>query len=381
MIQVILFLLFATLLAFVVQRASVYLTYNENPLYCGLKFGSGAANLGYTALLLLGIFYAGLRGVGNDTTVYIINYLTQIMPFPDELTHMDWSLGANPGFHIYQSIIKLIFGNNALWFTMITAIISTISLFEFYRRYSSNFTFSIYLLISSTLFVFTMAAMKQTLAFSIGIWILPLTLKQKWRIICVLLFIACSIHPYVIFFMAIPFLVGEAFSWKIKGCVLLAVLIGSHLTTFMDTALTLTESIGDEYKLEYWEEGTGVKILRLPFFLVTPIFGLLFKKEVKKLGNIFLQSSINLSAISGCFMILALFGGANMFGRMANYWEPFTYVALPGICKCLEHRSWYKMMVISLFICFFIFYLFYYRKFGYSLFIDYYQHASVFDLF
>ena len=381
MLQVLLFLAISTLLAFVVQKGSILLPYIGENLPYGIKIHTISALLGYVVLLIIGILFAGLRGIGNDTTVYIINYLTLINPFPAELAYMDWNLGANPGFHIYQSIIKLIFGNNALWLTMITAIISTISLVEFYRYYSVNFTFSIYLFIASTLFVFTMAAMKQTIAFSIGIWILPLSLHKKWYIIIILLFIACTIHPYVIFFGAIPFFVGETFSWKIKGCILAAVFIGSHLTAFMETALTVTESIGDEYLLEYWGEGTGAKILRLPFFLVTPALGLIFQKEIKAKGNKIIQSSINLSAISGCFMILATFGGANMFGRMANYWEPFTYVALPGICKCLEHRSWQKMIIISLVICFFVFYLFYYRKFGYALYVDYYQHASIFDLF
>ena len=381
MLLVILFLLFSTFLAFMVQRSSTYVPYVGKIVNCGWKLSNGTTIICYIMLLLLGILYAGLRTTGNDTYTYVSAYLTEIVSFPAELIYIDWKLGANPGFRIYQSIIKLMFGNNALWLTTVTAIISTASLLEFYRRYSRDFTFSIFLLVSSCLFVVTMAAMKQTLAFSLGIWVLPLTLRKKWSYIVILLLLACSIHPYVIFFSAIPFLAGETFSWKVKACILLAVFIGTHLTTFIGVALTVTESIGDEYQLEYWGEGTGVNLLRVPFYLITPVLGLVFRKEIKASGDAVLKNCINLSAISGCFMFLATFGGANMFGRMAIYWEPFTYVALPGICKCLKEKSWYKIQIICLFICFLFFYVYYYNKFGYSLFIDYYKHASIFDLF
>lgn len=381
MLQVILFLVFSTLLAYIIQHSTVYNPYNGNPWNCGWKLHSGKEYICYILLLLFAIFYAGLRRHGNDTSSYLMHYLTRIKAFPGELYDMKWSLGANPGFQIYQSLIKLVFGNNGLWLTMVTAIITTSSLIEFYRRFSINFIFSIFLLIASTLFTFTMAAMKQVVAFSIGIWILPLAIQKKWSIIAILLFIACSIHPYVLFYAAIPLLIGKIFSWKVKACIVASIFIGSHLMAFMEKALVITESFGDEYQLEYWTEGTGVNLLRVPIFLVTPVLGLIFQKDIKKIGNVFVQGCVNLSVISGCFMILAIFGGANMFGRMSIYWEPFTFIALPGICQSLKSRSWYKTFLSGLVLCFLFFYIYSYKKYGYSLFVDYYHHANILDLF
>ena len=381
MLQVVLFLVISTLLAYAIQQSNVYIRYNGDPWNCGWQLHSGKNYICYIIFLLFAIFFVGLRQRGNDTPIYLINYLTQITAFPGELNGMKWSLGANPGFQIYQSLIKLVFGNNGLWLTMVTAIISTISLFEFYRRYSINFIFSIYLLIASTLFTFTMGAMKQVLAFSIGIWILPLAIQKKWSVIAILLFIACSIHTYVLFYAAIPILIGKMFSWKVKACFVVSIFIGSHLMAFMEKALVITETFGDEYQIEYWTEGTGVNILRVPIFLVTPILGLIFKKEIQKIGNVFVNGCINLSVISSCFMILAIFGGANMFGRMAIYWEPFTFIALPGICQSLKKRSWYKTFLSGLVLCFLFFYIYSYKKIGYSLLIDYYHHANILDLF
>ncbi len=380
MLQVVLFLVFSTLLAFAMQRTSVCIPYERDPWNCGWRL-SGTSCLCFALLLLLAIFYAGLRQWGNDTSSYIISYLTRITAFPGELTDMEWSLGANPGFKIYQSLIKLVFGNNGLWLTMVTAIISTISLFEFYRRYSPIFFFSMYLLITSMFFNFTMAAMKQVIAFSIGIWILPLAIQKKWSVIAILLFIACSFHPYVLFYAAIPLLIGKMLSWKVKACIVASIFIGSNLMAFMEKALVVTETFGDEYQLEYWTEGTGVNIFRVPIFLVTPILGLIYQKDIQKIGNVFVQGCINLSVISGCFMILAIFGGANMFGRMAIYWEPFTFIALPGICQSIKSHPWYKVFITGLVLAFLIFYIYSYMKHGYSLFADYYHHANILDLF
>ena len=143
MLQVVLFLVLSTYLAYVIQQSNVYIPYNGDLWNCGWQLHSGKDYICYIILLLFAIFFAGLRQSGNDTSMYLINYLTQITAFPGELNSMEWSLGANPGFKIYQSLIKRMFGNNGLWLTMVTAIITTASLFEFYRRYSINFILSI----------------------------------------------------------------------------------------------------------------------------------------------------------------------------------------------------------------------------------------------
>ena len=53
---------------------------------------------------------------------------------------------------------------------------------------------------------------------------------------------------------------------------------------------------------------------------------------------------MNASIISFLFMIMASYGTANMFGRMANYFEPFTYIALPWILT--QYIGKYKIMII-----------------------------------
>ena len=57
-------------------------------------------------------------------------------------------------------------------------------------------------------------------------------------------------------------------------------------------------------------------------------------------------------------MIIGTFGAANMFGRLGNYFEPFTYIALPWLIYCFIPRK-IKLMTIFLTLLFYAFFFYY----------------------
>jgi hypothetical protein len=113
-----------------------------------------------------------------------------------------------------------------------------------------------------------------------------------------------------------------------------------------------------------------------------------YREKIRETNNSFYFISINLSIIAMCFAILGVFGGANMFGRMANYFDIFYCLSLSIILKHERINSQERLAISTLaYIGFTIFYIMYYLKYlnaeqyASSWLSDFYKHVSFFELF
>lgn len=305
--------------------------------------------------ILLSLF-AGLRTKYNDTAIYMHNFVYKV---PNDFSSLTWSnitLGENPGFYVYQVVIKMFISQDPQFLILISSLF-TIGLFlAFYNKYSSKFSYSIFLYITSGLFVFSMAAMKQTMAMAIGLLAVHYFIKGKPGRFILLILLAATIHPYILLFLILPLFSKRVWSSKIVILLLVTIFIGLFFEQFINIVLNVTGNIGEGYTEEYFI-GSGVSVLRLLVFSVTPVLSFVFRKKINEQDNKALNISVNGSIISFLFMIMASYGTANMFGRMANYFEPFIYIALPWILTKTIGR--YKILIIitcMVFYCGFFYY-------------------------
>lgn len=340
------------------------------------KFG----NIAYLVLLLTLIVFSGTRTRFNDTGLYLTNYLKIASDSYDASGIFGMSLGDNPGFYIYQIIISRLSGGNTMWFLTVSAVIVAVSFIALYRRYSKNFALSVYLFIASTFFIFSMAALKQILATAIAIWILPLCKEKKWIPSLILLLVAITFHPYVIVFAIIPLLLCDIWSFRMITGVVIVLFAGSNFSTTVGVLIDVAQSIGDEYDIEWWNDN-GVNVFRLAVYSVTPVLSIIFRKQINESDDTIQKACVNLSAASMLFMYLAFLGGANMFGRMASYFEPFTYIALPNIIEENFSERLRKPILIACMLLYAIFYFVFFSKYGVWLFADYFNHVSISGLF
>ena len=163
--------------------------------------------------------------------------------------------------------------------------------------------------------------------------------------------------------------------------ILIALIFALFYETILNGLLGLTSSIGDNYDLALFETG-GVNFLRIAVYLVTPILSFVYRKSIRKNADDMSLIVINLSIISAIFMVLASFGAANMFGRMANYFDIFQCLALPIIFKYgfKTRNEKFLFGVISI-ICFTYFYYTYYLKYYWLYDADcFYEHISFLDM-
>ena len=83
--------------------------------------------------------FSGFRSEYNDTAVYLYNFSNDIPQSFDRIVNIDWSLGQNPGFIIYQIFIKQFISTNQYVFILFT---STIVTYLFVKSFCRDHRFS-----------------------------------------------------------------------------------------------------------------------------------------------------------------------------------------------------------------------------------------------
>lgn len=363
MVEVFVLLVVCSLLAYFFSYNSVYRRYEKagDGVY-EYQRTSGASKFVFAILVMILICFSGLRTFMNDTATYLNNF-NKVMDSLEGIKHINWSLGANPLFHIYQIIIRTFISSNGSTFIFITAVIVVYSNLMFIKKYSINFAYSIYMYLAFTIYAFTMAAMKQTLAISIAIWAIPYLLEGKPMKGAILILLAMFVHPYVAIYLAI-FVMSKGI-WDIKTVLMIFVTIIASMSfsTLIPKLIEVTSTIGDEYSIEMLT-GQGVSIFRVLVYLVVPGLSFIYRNNIREYGNKFVYLCINLSTISSCLMILGSSGGANLFGRMANYFDLFQCLALPIIFRYgIRGRKTKNLFKFLGIIGFAFFYYTYYSKY------------------
>ena len=132
--------------------------------------------------------------------------------------------------------------------------------------------------------------------------------------------------------------------------------VGIILEQLLGTILDVTDMLGENYHAESFT-GEGVNPFRLAAISVPILLSLVTKKQNDRENNWIQNLMVNLSMLNGEIMYVALFGNANYFARLANYFLPFQAVAIPWLMVHFERRSrrFVTSVAIFAYILFFIY--------------------------
>lgn len=295
----------------------------------------------------------------NDVYIYRLAYANQ----PPNL---DWSglwkngLGDNPLYKIVRWLFWRYITPDPTKFQLIWIGVAQILFMTTYRRYTVSMRLTILMFIASGLLFFTSVSWKQSMAMSIGFMMTMFALKRKWLIYYSVLLITSTIHPYILLYGVFPFFVSPRL-WTKKSVILLVAMlgVGMMLSVVVGTALEITQQVfGDDHEALWFSEDHGIKPERVVFYAICPVLALIYRKRLKELANPAMNAMIQMSVISFGFMAMSMSGGANFISRMGNYFEPFTYVALPYILMEIvpkKSRTAILYGVITLYLIFFTF--------------------------
>lgn len=299
-------------------------------------------------------FFVGLRTQYNDTYTYRQSY-NRVISFPDFWEQFDTTIANHPGFQIFTVFLKTK-GASEYTFLLICSGISLACAIWFLRKYSNHFVLTLFLFFTTNTYMISAAAIKQSIAIGIALIAVHFSLKRNWIIFAILIAIAFTFHPYVLFFLLVPFLTFKP--WKKWTYLMLIVFVcaGFMLESLLGTIIDITTMIGESHVEEKFM-GDGINIFRVLVSNVPTILTFVYRKTIFQNSTRIDHLMINLAMLNGAIMFVGMFGTAIYFSRMASYFTIAQCIALPWILKKLPHkdRALYKYSMICGYILFFIY--------------------------
>jgi len=330
----------------------------------------------FAVLILILALPIGLRRMYNDTGAYIYGFNTSLTLL-EVFTSGELFILSNPAFEVYTALIHDLTGNYHVYF-MIPAIFTQYVFISTIRRYSKSLTLGVGLYICLGTYVFSIAAMKQIIAMAILMLAIPKLLDKKYVQYYLVVFAAFLFHTYAIAFAVLPLFTVKP--WKFRTFVLLAAVVvvmynfEAVIGSFLDFANEQGKNVA-EYEVF---DDAQVNIFRVAVYAVVPVLSLFMRPYI--FGNEYDRSYellIHMSIISLAFMLMGLVEGANMFARMATYFEMGMICSLSWIIDRVFTERSARIVNIFASCCFFIYFVYAYQ---FALvFDDHYRAVTIFE--
>ena len=147
------------------------------------------------------------------------------------------------------------------------------------------------------------------------------------------------LHTYALMFAIVPFLNGKP--WSRKTWVGLAVVLFCMLT-YNSTLGVIMEhlgSIGIDISEGELFDGHGINPLRVVVYWTPAAIALIFRDRLFRDSTPAEDLLVNISIASGFILTIGLAQAANLFARMAAYFEVATVIVLPWMVRKLFTRK------------------------------------------
>ena len=186
----------------------------------------------------------------------------------------------------------------------------------------------------------------------------PYLQKKKWLPYYLIVFAAMLVHTYAIAFAVLPLFRNRpwsAFTFLfVLATVVLMMNFEEAITAFMEQANDLGKTLAD---YEVFDDHT-INLFRLAVYAVPPLISLAFRKWILHDSSRMDHILIHMSIISLAFMSMGTQAGANMFGRMGNYFELGTICILPKMLKKTFDEKSYWLVTALACVCFLGFFVY-----------------------
>jgi hypothetical protein len=173
-----------------------------------------------------------------------------------------------------------------------------------------------------------------------------------------LVFLAMLFHTYALFYVALPLFSNKP--WKpftyifVFLVVVLMMNFEEAIQSFMEQANELGKEIDDG---EVLHEHT-INLFRLAVYAVPPLISFIFQRRIFHNSKTMHHILVHMSIISLAFMVMGTQSGANMFARMAHYFEIGTVCCLPWMLKKPFDKASYRLVIIVTVLCFLCFFVY-----------------------
>lgn len=290
--------------------------------------------LGSVLITVLMAGFAGLRVRCNDTGAYRPGYE---LITSGSLDGMDLSVGSNPLFNLINYCLKMndVSTQNYLMFW---AVVTVAGYITFVHRHSVDYPLTIFLLFTTGCYTFAFAGIKQAAAVAVALIAVLFALRRRWILYVLCVLIAAGIHPYALMYLLVPLMTFRPWSRRTYLLLGLALLGGFLLRPLIGTLVDITTMMGEEYTVESFTQ-SGINVFRVLVCNVPLVLSFLYRKKLFRDSTQAEDLIVNLTMLNGAIMFVGLFGTANYFGRLANYFLIFQSLSLPWMLKKIGGRD------------------------------------------
>lgn len=312
----------------------------------------------YTIMLLVLVVFAGLRTGYNDTFTYRYAYelLQPTQSAADAVKGMP--IGDNPGF-VYVNMIMRRSGISTQSFLMIYSVVTNGIYLWFLRKYTNNIWQTVFLFLVFDIFTFTLAAIKQCVAVAFGLLGVDQALKKHYIRFLFWVMVATLFHVYSLMFLVVPFLMFRPWSARTYFCIVAFGLAGILLEFLLGALIDVTTMFGEGYDIKELS-GEGVNPFRLAVCAVPLLISFVARYRIEQMDEkrereFFLFT--NLSMLNAEIMFVALFGTANYFARLANYFLIFQTLSIPWLFQFFDKRS-RSLLICTAVVCYSLYFIY-----------------------
>lgn len=292
--------------------------------------------------------FAGLRTQYNDTGTYLETY-NLLTNSNFDFSSIEWKFGSNFGFNVITILLKSLgFTDNG--YLMAFSIVTYFIYIWFIRKYSTDFLMSVFLFFCFV-YTFPFAAIKQSIAVAFCLVAVDKAINKKWFWFVFWIFIAETFHAYSFLYLIVPLLFfvpwqnNKTFMW-----IVIFFFIGILLRPMLGTVLSITDALGEGYTVESFNQ-TGVNPFRTVVCLVPLALSFVLRKQINDPYNEVNRAEglcMNLAFLNGEMMFVALFGTANYFARLANYFYIFPVIAVPRMLNLVKPKWRFLLKVVAI---------------------------------
>ncbi|MBE6971980.1 MAG: EpsG family protein [Ruminococcaceae bacterium] len=305
----------------------------------------------YAILMVVMILFVGLRTRYNDTGMYRHAY--NLIKSGDIFADVDWRIGNNPGYNVLTQLLVNL-GMDVQSYLMFYAAITVGIYLWFIRKYSANLWLTVFLFVTVGAYTFALAAIKQCAAVAFALIGTDRAIQKKWISFVLWVLLGSMFHAYALMYLLVPLLMFKPWTKMTYWMLAAFGAAGVLMQPLMGTIISITTMLGEEYDAASFG-GEGVNPFRLAVVAVPAVLAFMTRRVIWKKNDRVMNLMVNLVMLNAAIMFVALFGTANYFARLANYFLIFQCITIPWLFSNFdrETRKWLIPAAVVCYVAYF----------------------------
>ena len=268
------------------------------------------------------VLWAGCRGNIGDTYVYREAFKSMPSHVSEWGTYLS-DITKDKGFSVFGLMIKSVVGNHPVIYFLVLALIQMICLVAVFRKFSSNYWFSLFIFIASTDYISWMYnGIRQFLAVTVIFAATALIVNKKFIPAVLVILFASTFHQSALLMLPVIFIIqGKAFNKMTLICIALAVLALLFADQFTDILETLMEDTQYSSAVSDWEswDDDGMNPIRVLVYAVPTILAILGIRIIREEDDPVINMCVNAGIITTALSIIAMGTSGIFMGRLPIY--------------------------------------------------------------